>query len=368
VRILIVSFAPLSRRLGAGQLALDLASALRERDHQAVAWALPAPPSTVAWWRHTAWRRRELERHIEREGPFDLVDLPPIALDRNIARLAPSVIRSVQPDWLYFRADWASGERLRGGLLRAAAHFAFELAQQHAPRRGRRLAGRILCLGSVERDWLARHDARVRDKLAAYVVAPSADEQRDLAAIRAERRGRPASGVRFLWIGRWAAHKGTARLVEFLVDRLRDQPADSCTIAGCGSDALPGLPPELLAGGRLQIVPSFSRAELGPLLAEHDAGLFTSVAEGWGLSLNEMLESGLPVYATEAGGVADLRPYFPTGLRPFPPPADDPIDPATDDPEATGYYHRFTWERIAEAYERDLLSASGALERPPEES
>lgn len=40
----------------------------------------------------------------------------------------------------------------------------------------------------------------------------------------------------------------------------------------------------------------------------YDAGLFTSEAEGWGLSLNEMLESDMPVFATEVGGVRDLRP------------------------------------------------------------
>jgi glycosyltransferase involved in cell wall biosynthesis len=293
--------------------------------------------------------------HIERAGPFDVVDLPPVALDRRIARNATTVVRSVQPDWLYFRAEWARRGALSGGFLRAAYHFAYGLAQQRAPRRGVRLADKILCLGSAERHDLARRHPRLAGRISHYVVAPILADQRRLAAIRTARRIRREGGCRFLWIGRWQAHKGTERLVDFLIRRRRQRPEDSTTIAGCGSDAEASIPRDLISDGRVRILPSFSRAELVPLLAGHDAGLFTSVAEGWGLSLNEMLESGLPVYATEAGGVADLRPYFPTALRPFPPPMEIETAP-TDDPEASGYYRTFHWERIAERYERDLLS------------
>lgn len=354
MRILIVSFVPLSHRFGAAQLAMNLAEGLRSRGHQAETWAPEPPPPGLAGRRHTAWRRRRLEEHIERSGPFDVVDLPPIALDPGISRLATTVVRSVQPDWLYFRAEWSRRNLFRGGVFRTALNFGYGLAQQRAPRRGFLLADRILCLGSLERDALARRNPRLRDKLFYYVVAPTAAEQRALGAVRAARRPEGRNGRRFLWIGRWVAHKGTQRLVDFLVRRRRERPEDSCTIAGCGPDALRDVPGELVQGGRVRIVPAFDRDELGPLLADHDAGLFTSLAEGWGLSLNEMLESGLPVYATEAGGVADLRPYFPTALRPFPPPLEAEASPS-DDPERSGYFRRFRWDRIAEEYERDLL-------------
>lgn len=356
MRILIISFVPLSRELGAAQLAMHLAEGLRALGHQAETWAPETPPAGLAGWRHTAWRRRQVEKHIERAGPFDVVDLPPIALDRRIARNATTVVRSVQPDWLYFRAEWTRRGALSGGVLRAAFHFAYGLAQQRAPRRGLRLADKILCLGSAERHDLARRHPSLAGRISHYVVAPTPAEQQQLAAIRTARI-RTAGACRFLWIGRWEAHKGTEHLVDFLTRRRWQRPEDSTTIAGCGPDAKANLPPELIADGRVRILPSFSRAELGPLLASHDAGLFTSVAEGWGLSLNEMLESGLPVYATEAGGVADLRPYFPTALRPFPPPTEIETGP-TDDPEAGGYYRIFHWERIAEQYERDLLSGT----------
>ncbi len=355
MRVLIVSFAPLSPLLGAAQIVLRSAAALKARGHKAIAWAptLESPP--VGWWRHTEWRRRDLERFLRREGPFDWVDLPPLALDRGIARLARTVARGVQPDWLYFRADWSDPARFRGNPLRTVTSLAYGLMQQRAVHRGHRLATRILCLGSLERDRLAPH---FRGAIPAfYVMAPSAEEQRELAAIRLERRPGSPKAVRFLWIGRWAAHKGTHHLVRFLDRRLRESPDDTCTIAGCGTAAERQLPKDLFERGRIRVVPSFSRAELTPLLAGHDVGLFTSLAEGWGVTLNEMLESGMPVYATRVGGVVDLAPYFPRGLRVFPPPP-GPIDlGAIDDPVTTGYFDRFTWDHIAESYEHDLLGA-----------
>jgi hypothetical protein len=69
-----------------------------------------------------------------------------------------------------------------------------------------------------------------------------------------------------------------------------------------------------------------------------------------------MLESGLPVFATEAGAVPDLRPYFPRSLRPFPPPA-HPEPAPLEDLAANGYFERFTWPAIAREYERQIEGA-----------
>jgi hypothetical protein len=133
------------------------------------------------------------------------------------------------------------------------------------------------------------------------------------------------------------------------------RPEDSITIAGCGSQATRDCPADLLAGGQLRLVPSFPRADLPGLLAGHDAGLFTSVVEGWGLSLNEMLESGMTVFATLAGGVADLGPFFPMSLRPFPPPFDFVPAPPSEDLEESGYYRECSWAGIAARYEAEVL-------------
>jgi glycosyltransferase involved in cell wall biosynthesis len=210
-----------------------------------------------------------------------------------------------------------------------------------------------------------------REKIETYVNAIPPADQEIFAGIRRERRERrsrqdrrdPTSptppGLRFLWIGRWVPQKGTRRFLRFLAERARTHPEDTFTLAGCGPQAERECPPELVASGRLRLLPGFSREALPQLLAEHDAGLFTSEVEGWGLSLNEMLESGLPVFATPAGGATELAPYFPLTLSPFPPPADLSLSGLAGPPEdltKNGYFERFTWESIARSYEERVLS------------
>ena len=77
-----------------------------------------------------------------------------------------------------------------------------------------------------------------------------------------------------------------------------------------------------------------------------------------------MLESGLPVFATEAGGVRDLRPFFPRTLLPFPPPLDPDLS-ACREADLDGYYRCFTWEQIAARYEAEVLHR---LRRPGKEA
>jgi glycosyltransferase involved in cell wall biosynthesis len=225
---------------------------------------------------------------------------------------------------------------------------------------GWRRADRILCLGSLELEQMRRRYPRWHAKLGCYVIAPPADERRSLAAVRAERvqRARPAgTGTRFLWLGRWAEHKGTRRLLELMRERERTAPHDSFTLAGTGID--PGL-----GSSRCHVLPSYRRDELPGLLRDHDAGLFTSDVEGWGISLNEMLEAGLPVFATDAGGVTDLAPYFQHTLRPFPPPPQ--LESwQLENLEATGYQARFDWDAIAASYEEQVLRPAPAAAANP---
>jgi glycosyltransferase involved in cell wall biosynthesis len=86
------------------------------------------------------------------------------------------------------------------------------------------------------------------------------------------------------------------------------------------------------------------------LLAGHDAGLFTSRVEGWGLTLQEMFESGMPVYATNAGAVADLRAEFPDLLREFPPGFGERIDIPSPSPVSQSYLSQYSWTAIAADY------------------
>jgi glycosyltransferase involved in cell wall biosynthesis len=353
MKILLVSHPPLTAELGAAQIALNLTAALRARGHDACAWSPePLPPNT-RWW--NLWRRQTqgAERYAEEHGPFDVIDTPAISASPRLARCGRLVARSVQPELRYLFLDVRS-DLGRRPSPRALANAALAGPRAAAILGGWRRARRILCLGSHELAWMRRRFPRWAHKLGLYLCALPGEEREALAGIR-RRRGAdsPGPGVRFLWIGRWSAQKGTRRLLRFLRERIACRPADTFTLAGCGPAAERDLPAEWQRSGRVRIVPSFPRAELPALLAGHDAGLFTSSVEGWGLSLSEMLESGLPVFATEAGATADLRPYFPASLRPFPPPLE--IAPAPlEDLQANGYYERFSWPAIAASWEEQV--------------
>jgi glycosyltransferase involved in cell wall biosynthesis len=358
VRILLVSHPPLTAELGAAQTALNLAAALRARGHDAQAWSPEPLPPHRRWWDIWRLQRRALERFTAATGPFDVVDTPAISASGELARVARRlVVRSVQPELRYLAFD------IRHDLAQrhspgAFAHALVGARQAAAIIAGWRRAASIICLGSLELAWMRRRFPFWHAKLHAHVHIPGPAERVALVEVRRQRATMPCrQGVRFLWIGRWSAHKGTDRLLSFFAARTRCHPEDSLTLAGCGAAAEQQLSRDWVTGGRLRLVPSFSRAELPALLAAHDAGLFTSTVEGWGLSLNEMLESGLPVYATLAGGVADLRPFFPGALRPFPPPIDGEVEPAPPlDLAANGYEEVFSWGAISRAYERDVAA------------
>jgi glycosyltransferase involved in cell wall biosynthesis len=210
----------------------------------------------------------------------------------------------------------------------------------------------IVCLGQLELRWMRKYFPILRGKLGSYVVAPRDADREAFRQVR-ERRRTPELGapLRFLWIGRWARHKGPDTLIAFARRRLALHKRDELTIAGCGVEDPAGVPGALAGSGRIKVVPHYSRDMLPTLLGSHDVGLFTSRVEGWGLSLNEMLESGMPVYATDAGGAPDLSVMLPGRVRAFPP--GDSFDPRPGDGIAVdwdGFESRFNWNSIAREY------------------
>jgi glycosyltransferase involved in cell wall biosynthesis len=367
VRILLVSHPPLAAEHGAAQTALALAAALRERGHDAEAWS-PAPlPPGLRWWRLWREQRRAIERYVAAAGPFDVLDLPAHSAGPRLSRAGYLLARSVQPELRYLRLDLASQFHSLSTAPRAVLHSLYGADVTAAVLAGWRRAQRILCLGSAELEWMRRRFPRWTTKLGSYWSAPAEAERVAFAEVRRCRRGRSSplrtEGTHFLWIGRWAAHKGTTVLLRFIGQRIVSHPGNRFTLAGCGPEAERALPAEWIGSGQVRLLESFSRAELPALLAEHDAGLFTSKIEGWGLCLQEMLESGLPVYATEAGAVPDLCAFFPDALRPFPPPAEERRPLPDEDLEGNGYFTRFNWTEIALHYERQVLAAAAPLRR-----
>lgn len=354
MKILLVSHPPLAAESGAAQITLNLAEALRARGHGVRTWS-PEPLSPPSpWWDRWRRQRRAIERLVDAEGPFDVLDLPAVSVSPRLARAGFVVARSFQPELQYFACDLR--EQIRRPSLRVPPHALYDATATAAILQGWRRSPVILCLGSLERAWMRRRFPRWAPKLRHYAVAPGPAERQALAAVRAQRRPPGGgSGTRFLWIGRWVAQKGTGDLLRFVSARAASHPEDTFTLAGCGPEAEREAPAGLLRTGRLRLVPSFSRRELPDLLAAHDAGLFTSRVEGWGLSLNEMLEAGLTVYATPAGGVADLQPFWSGRLLPFPPPPGPPA--AGEEPDLASYLSFFSWPEIARRYEIEALGA-----------
>lgn len=364
MRILLVSHPPLEAESGAAQIALNLAAALRERGHGALAWSPEPLRSETRWWNLWLRRREAIEQFVAAQGPFDVIDVPAISASSGLARQGLLVVRSIQPELLYLLDDLRSQFLGPRTSARAPAHALQGIAVATSILAGWRRARVILCLGSREREWMRRRFPRWAAKVGCYVCSPSAADRDALAETRRARG--PAVGAestRWLWIGRWSSHKGTARLLAWLRERAVSHPGDRLTVAGCGEGTArewtTGWQRDLLASDRVRLLPCFPRRESPGLLTAHDAGLFTSTVEGWGLCLNEMLEAGLPVYATEAGATVDLRPFFSSSLRPFPPPAGPP-PPAGDDLEESGYLRRFSWPEIARSYEQQVLAPLSA--------
>jgi glycosyltransferase involved in cell wall biosynthesis len=351
LRVLLVVLAPLDSTLGASQMALNLAGALRAAGVDATLWSPYPKKAVVPWWRELSWMRRSLREFVAKNGPFDVIDALPAALSGDLGRNAVLVARSVQPDlrylWISMRAR---GPRRSYALARQAVEAAFGVYVATLIVSGWQLADHILCLGSLERDWMHRRFPWWRSKTTMYVNAIAGAERPVLAEVRRSRRAFPGGPTRYLWLGRWTAHKGTRALVDFLERKASAGSADTVTIAGCGETVEHDIGPAVMTAANVTIVPRYGRDELPALLREHDAGLFTSSVEGWGLTIQEMLESGMPVYATEAGAVPDLRGSFAALLRPFPPPMERESDaraPAELDP---AYLDRFNWDAIANDY------------------
>lgn len=351
MRILIVTHAPLTPEFGASQVALNLSEALRAFGHDVTLWSpQPLPPNT-RWWRTLRDMRARLNEFLSTAEGFDLIDCPATFVTPFASRSATVVARSTQPDLLYLWNDLTS--RRQGGLKNLAyLPFEYLLTLYHITLvlRGWSRARRILCLGSLELEWMRRWFPWWRGKLFSYFIAPSPDDRLDLAEVRKGRIPRKEDRLRFLWIGRWVAHKGRTRLLNFITQWNTARPQDTFTIAGCGPEAERDCPDDLVRSQIVSIVPSFKRSEMGALLARHDAGLFTSSIEGWGLSMNEMLESGMPLFATETGGALDLKKFFNEELQPFPP-MPDIISGATGNSIISeNYLNEFSWQKIAGKY------------------
>jgi glycosyltransferase involved in cell wall biosynthesis len=349
MRIVIASTSILSRELGGGQVHGSLADGLRARGHDVHVWT-PAPLSPGHWTRGAFRLRAQWHDYVRTMSPVDVVDAPPILASARDGHPARWVCRSTQPDILYC-LETARNERRTSpvGAARAALVVGWTAALAATFYVAWTVSDVIMCHTQSECRRVARACPWIRAPMTNWDGALADADRAPLEAVRrARRRKLPGTPTRYLWIGRWVAHKGTRRLLELLAERLAET-RDEFTVAGCGPAGAQALA-RLTHWPRLRIVPSFTRGELPALLASHDAGLFTSESEGWGLVLNEMIEAGMPVYATEAGGVAELRTILPESLPAFPPPIGGELPPPPPEDAYLYYRDRFSWKTVTARY------------------
>jgi glycosyltransferase involved in cell wall biosynthesis len=334
-------------------MAINLAAAFQAQGHDVTLWSPYPMPGQTRWWQglqSLQLMRTKLDQFLATQKPFDVIDCYPPFITKQVAKSGLVVARSVQPDILYTASNLNNPQKIKDTVLLPLSYL-FTVVSILFLLQGWNRAKYILCLGTLELQWMKKWFPWWQDKLISYNNALAKTEQAELAQIRLNRQQNTKEGIRFLWIGRWVAHKGIKELVNFIVKRTASHPQDSFTIAGCGTSAEKDFPPELMQSGRLKILPSFERNQLRNLLANHDAGLFTSRVEGWGLVLNEMLESGMPVFATLAGGVLDLQPFFDESmLQTFPPPLQKISVETVTSQCMDNYYSTFSWEKTAEDY------------------
>lgn len=356
LRILIVTHSPLCKELGAGQVAINLADALREQGHNVTLWSPHPLPKLRRWMRfqNIPLMRNKLDEFIETKDPFDIIDCCSFLITQKVSKSTLVVSRSVQPDILYTLSNLLNPRNLKEKVLMPVSFF-FGLVDIFFVLRGWAKAHYILCLGSLELEFMRKWFPWWNAKLLHYLNAISSEEQSKLAKIRLNRSKIDPKQIKFLWIGRWTPHKGTKRLVRFMHQRILSNPKDSFTLAGCGYSCVDSFSSELINSGKVKIIPSFERNELYSLLSEHDIGLFTSEVEGWGLVLNEMLESGMPVFATQAGGVVDLQ-NFCKHLYQFSYLNTPELFHFNVEDLSSKYFEYFTWHGIAKEYTARLFT------------
>jgi len=241
-------------------------------------------------------------------------------------------------------------------------------------------------------DALIAVSPQVRDDLVALGVAPSEKisvvrlgldlDVRTAAQPDARKTVREALGVdpdRFLvgWLGRMTEVKRVDELLRAF-SRLRRRGVDAeLVLVGDGplSGEMRELAKELGIAGRCHF--AGYREDVGSLYAALDVVALTSANEGTPVTLIEALAAGVPVVATDVGGVADVVPDESAGF--LVPPGDpqlvaDRLERLAADPELRRRFGEAGSAYVRERYSVPRLVADmdalyrTLLERAPEEA
>ncbi|MEM9134437.1 MAG: glycosyltransferase [Actinomycetota bacterium] len=123
-------------------------------------------------------------------------------------------------------------------------------------------------------------------------------------------------GTRLLFVARLAELKGLSVLFEALQQVVERYPATQLTVVGDGPERarFEALTAELGLEKSVTFAGYRSQAEVAAHLAETDVFVLPSYAEGVPVTLMEALGSGVPVVATQVGGVSELVDHGTNGF------------------------------------------------------
>jgi glycosyltransferase involved in cell wall biosynthesis len=170
------------------------------------------------------------------------------------------------------------------------------------PSAARRLSERWVRHFVTHSDLCLAYGTRAARELERLGVAPTAIRCVPNAVPHGEPgtdRRRPNHPVRFLFVGQLIPRKGIAELL----DAFLQLPEGELYVAGDGP--LRPLVDQAVDDGRVTYLGQVDRPALQLLYADSDVLVLPSRYEVWGLVINEALEHGLPVIATESVGAVD---------------------------------------------------------------
>jgi len=216
-------------------------------------------------------------------------------------------IRSFQPDVVVAAGGgvWSSPANIRAFAARKKEGWAFVpwwgSFRKARPSAARRLSEPWVRHFLSHSDLCLAYGTRAARELERLGVAPSAIRCVPNAVPHGEPipRRRPHRPVRFLFVGRLLPLKGISELLEAFSQLGKGK----LYIAGDGP--LRSQVTRAVEGGRVTYAGQLDRPSLQRLYADSDVLVLPSHNDVWGLVINEALEHGLAVIATDAVGAVD---------------------------------------------------------------
>jgi glycosyltransferase involved in cell wall biosynthesis len=320
VRILLVGDYPRDPRLGSAKVFLKLQSELRGLGHTCdllLADDLRALP-------HNPYVRQAfgpvaafayVRRMFRERGPYDVIDAASaeglwIGLGRRRGwfRGTAVVARSNGLEHLNYQRmlDDHDAGLLYKPWTRRFFHPAVRLTQVAM---SARMADRLLLLNEVDRDFAVNRRWKPADEI--DVVAHGVSGE-----FLAESGGRrPTRGAGLLFCGSWTDVKGVSYLASAFSTLIQDGCAARLTILGGG------VPPETIlsafdavARPHVTVIDRVPEDEVMAAYRAHDALVWPSTYEGFGMVVVEAMSQGLPVIATPVGCARALIAHEKTGL------------------------------------------------------